>query len=119
MQILMQASRTGFDFETVTVSSVSKALTATKYAHATTFIAGALREQGQQTKAYGATIYVEGADVRAVFSPGQAIAPVAGTTGLLFSAGTYFEITGEANLRDVRFIRDAGADATLQVQYWS
>jgi hypothetical protein len=119
MQILMQATRTGFDFEKVTVSTVAVGLTATKYAHATTFIAGALREQGQGTKAFGATIYVEGADVRAVFSPGQVVAPVAATTGLLFGAGTFFEITGEANLRDVRFIRESGSDASLQVQYWS
>ena len=118
MQVLMQATRSGFDFEKVTVSSVSKALTSTKYSHNTS-VTDQLAVQEKTVNAFGATIYVEGADVRAVFSPGQAVAPVGATTGLLFSAGTFFEITGFANLRDVRFIRDAGTDASLQVQYWS
>jgi len=84
-------------FETVTVSTTSKALTAATYVNQTF-----------------ALVTVEVAAVR--FRLDNATAPTA-SIGHVLEVGAVLELDSLDQIKNVRFIRRDGADATLSVSY--
>ena len=86
-------------FEKLTVGAAASGLTA-----------GILGKCGR------ARIYIEGADIRYTL---DGTTPVGATTGLKILATNTFEVVGAASLAALKWIRDAGVDATAQVQYFS
>lgn len=94
------------DFETVTVSTVSIGFTASKILQNVT--------GGTKRRCVKALFTVETNPVRFRF---DGTAPTA-TVGHLMAAGDSFLVTGDANVSNMRLIRQGGADGTVMVTYF-
>lgn len=105
--------RAGFNGETLTVSNVSKALTASVYAPTVTGQAAAL------SRADYAYITVETDSIRWWPCTGTActVGAPTSTTGHVVTAGSSFTVWGFANIQNLRMIRMT-TDATIQVSYY-
>ena len=96
-------------FETLTVSSTSKALTAAKYRNA---------GEGNFKDARVALITIDGtAGTNDIRFTTDGTAPVAATTGHLAQAKKPLVIRGFGNITNFRAIRES-SDATIHVSYY-
>lgn len=95
-------SPVAYDFESITVSTVSIGFTATK-----------ITPVGTNPAIY-ANCTLETAQVR---FRSDGLAPSA-TVGQLVAVGNGIEVCGQQNIQTVRFIRQGAADGTLQCHYY-
>lgn len=105
--------RGGFDGETLTVSSTSKALTSSKYNPTITDV------PSSQSRADYAVITVETDAIRWWPCTGSlcTVGAPTSSTGHLVPTGGAFTIYGYGNIVSLRMIR-VTADATIQVSYY-
>ncbi len=105
--------RGGFDGETLTVSSVSKALTSSVYNPTITGV------PSSQSRADYAVITVETDAIRWWPCTGSlcTVGAPTSTTGHLQAASTSFTVWGYSNIQNLRMIRVTN-DAMIQVSYY-
>lgn len=106
MNIFTQGAQPACGFETLTVSSVSKALTASVYS---TFES----TNNTHIDAKIATITTETNSIRVRFDGSAPTSAV----GHLIPAGTSLELQSLSQIRNFRVIA-TGSDATITVTYW-
>ena len=90
--------------EQITVSNAVKTLTSTSYLDAS-----------EAYRVVYADIQVQSDSIRVTFD--GSTAPVAATTGMLWTSGSTYRVWGEANMANLKMIRET-TDATIVVSYF-